>query len=135
MKFTPDVAEGANDSPRPMGATLSLANVSGLVSRAAAVAWRGCCRCRALQQPGFCLHTGLASHSGELFSEGRISAAALCLWGTTVTTHVAHSFSLSTNIPQKGGGGGEFWSPGEIKLSFNMDIKLSVKLSLWKWMY
>lgn len=130
MKFTPDVAEGANDSPRPMGATLSLADVSDLVSRAAAVAWRGCRRCRALQQPGLCLHTGLASHSGEL-----ISAAALCLWDTTVTTHAAHSFSLSTNIPQKGGGGGEFWSPGEIKLSFSMDIKLSVKLSLWKWMY
>lgn len=89
----------------------------------------------AVQQPGLCLRTGLAGHSGELFSEGRISAAALCSWDTTVTTHVAHSFSLSTNIPQKGGGGGEVWSPGEIKLSFSRDIKLSVKPSVWKWRY
>lgn len=52
----------------------------------------------ALQQPGPCLLARLTGLSGELFSEGQISAAAPCLWGTGVTSHVAQSFSLSTNM-------------------------------------
>lgn len=57
--------------------------------------------------------------SGKLFSESRISAAALCLWGTGTATHVAQKFSLSANILKKGVYGGrgevEFESLGEIK--------------------
>lgn len=89
----------------------------------------------ALQQPGPCLFTRLACHSGELFSQGGISAAAPCLWGTGVAFHVAQAFSLSTNMLLKRvcgwGEGGEFWSSGVIKLSFSLDTTLSIKPSLW----
>lgn len=89
--------------------------------------------------------TGL-SHSlpslviAELFSAGRISAPTL-LWGAT---HVTPQSALSTILKMRvcgrgrGGGGGEFWSPGEIKLSFSVDIRvvrLSINSPIWKWMY
>lgn len=51
----------------------------------------------ALQQPGPCFLAHLAGHSGELFPEGWISADAPCLWGTGVASHIAQTFSLSTN--------------------------------------
>lgn len=64
----------------------------------------------------------------------------LYLWGAT---HVAPQSSLSTVLKMRvcgggRGGGGEFWSPGEIKLSFSVDIRVirsSINPPTWKWMY
>lgn len=144
MKFMPDVAEGANDSPWSVTVQHfpSLMWARAVLSQPqSAVTLQDAGR-YSTPSTGLCPLTALTGHSGELFSEGRISAPTLCLWGATP---VASSFSLSTNVLKiricggwRGGGGGEFWSPGEIKFSFSVDIRLirlSVKPPIWKWMY